>query len=649
MQSIILSGLFDSLFLPSKYPVFLGLYSNGKFIIILILIILFLLSFLLYRSRIPTINNASKSVDILLGFCPYKVFFILSVLLFIPSMVSDIRLSGDITIQLTAALHKFNGCTNSYNNWLTINPNDWSRNNFIFLTWWPPFSLYSLHTLLSSGLSLGNSLKIMICLCYLIGGLGFIASFKKIGFSRTTILIFAVFISFYCYTRDGLNSLIVMTFDFIGFAFFPWIIYFTFSYLQSFKNSSLEKRGIVCLFLLFLSMGSMYYVKNTWFLYASALSAFTCLHISFKFLQSRKILNGLFLISLATAAFFIPVIVLEYQNYTSSGISTLTGAIKENFGASWYNDVYGENYTKSTNGWQFIASILASPGFFSFGHKFFINGSYYMTNLDWIKDLVNQLDNELNYIIFNYIFYGFIANIALLYIFVKYQSLLPSKYLFFLVIIFTVSISLFATNTYLHKTANSLLNFDSRYRILTNVLIEIAILEIIVKSKILFKPMQRIALVIPFVLVVFSYPLLEGTIVAITSLHKSFQKKCETVNGITGSCSSIFSVSELLLKHQKLNQTVFIYYSKDLNIAPFNFAEKTVFINNQKQLDSLFKNYESSTNLRILLISNNMPKIDSARWQVWQRHLNADNSWFHENIKSSRYRFTYIDSGKTII
>ena len=62
--------------------------------------------------------------------------------------MSPVYLAGDITLQLTPALHKTAGLVNEYNSYLTIHMQDWSQDKINHISWWPPGFLYFIDVLI---------------------------------------------------------------------------------------------------------------------------------------------------------------------------------------------------------------------------------------------------------------------------------------------------------------------------------------------------------------------------------------------------------------------------------------------------------------------------------------------------------------------
>jgi hypothetical protein len=576
---------------------------------------------------------------------PYLIFSFLSILLFMPAILSKVNVAGDITIQLTAALHKYYNTVKDYNCYSTILSTDWSQDKINYITWWPPAFLFILDFLLLSGLSLGFGIKIMVFFSFIVGGCGFISAFRRMGISKITVLIFAILLSTYPLIRDGLTSVLIMSVDFLGFMFFPWLLFFSICYLENLKSYGYLKRLFYTL-ALFMCIGSLYWVKNTWFVYGCGLSTFVCINILKYFYNSKKIHIGIGLCAFAALAFSTCVVLLEYINYSKVGYSTLSGGIKAYSGAEWYNDMYGRYYTNSSYGWQLFGSILASPGFLSFGHKFFINGSYVVSNLDWIKSIIDSIDLRLNSIIFSYMIFGILGNLILYFTLVKYKNILPNNYFPLIITIMAITIVLFATNSFLHKTANSLLNFDARYRLLINILVEVALIEIMFRAKLLLNSKSRYFIVLPILLIVFSYPIVEGALSVKTIFQSSsLNSSSFTVNDIKGKDNSIIKLNEDLEKNRIPNRTVLIFYSKHQNISPFGYAEKTIFVTNENTMDKLVESFKSKKVLRLFLLVDNMPEIEQTKFKEWQRFLEAKSSWYNFQTNSSNYKLYYIDTG----
>ena len=215
---------------------------------------------------------------------------------------------------------------------------------------------------------------------------------------------------------------------------------------------------------------------------------------------------------------------------------------------------------------------------------------------------------------------------------------------------FFVSISLLAYHSYMQQTANSLLNFDARYRIVFNILIEVAIIEIFVLNSAYFINLKGRVIFLTLAVISFSYPVLDCAIYAKSNLKRFLQEdSIQTVNGIRGEGDNIFELNQALLRYQKKENTLLIFYAKHSNISPFNLAVKTHFAHKESDLDKLFRNYKSSKNIRILLLSDDMTELRSEKWNKWQRLIQAKEKWAHVRLKTNHYKLSFIDAEATIL
>ena len=228
IQSLLWGFVFYLAFLPSQSGVLLGLYSFKKFVVLCFLIFLSIVLFI-GHNRIAYLLSKRISVSLLerllngLMEHPVRVFTIFATLLYLPDLVMVAVLAGDVTIQSTSAIHKHAGLVDEYNCYLTIDRDDWSKDAESYTTWWPPGFLMLLDPVLSTGISFGWALKIIIYIAFISGGTGFIVLIQRFRLSRKTAAVFAFLLPLYIYTRTGLSTSMVMTVDFLGFAIFPWL------------------------------------------------------------------------------------------------------------------------------------------------------------------------------------------------------------------------------------------------------------------------------------------------------------------------------------------------------------------------------------------------------------------------------------------
>ena len=657
IQSLLWGFVFYLAFLPSQSGVLLGLYSFKKFVVLCFLIFLSLVLFI-GHNRIAYLLSKSISVSMLervlngLMEHPVRVFTIFATLLYLPDLVMVAVLAGDITIQSTSAIHKHAGLVDEYNCYLTIDREDWSKDAESYTTWWPPGFLMLLDPVLSTGISFGWALKIIIYIAFISGGTGFIVLIQRFRLSRKTAAVFAFLLPLYIYTRTGLSTSMVMTVDFLGFAIFPWLTIAALGYWEKVSQEPIVKlKSYALTLLLFPVIGLMYYIKNTWFIYACGLATYICLRVLYFNYSKKSVLQGVHLCAIAVLAFAIPVVSLEYSNYLKTGRTAISHAVSEDpTGGNWYDQMYGEHYTKSTQGSQLFVSTLCSPGWLAFGHDFFINASYLLGTTSLVADIADWFSPQLNNLILCYMLFALMGN-AVLWIFLyRFRTAIRFEYWLFVIVLMFVTVVFFTLHAYQYKTANPHLNFDTRYRVLFNILIEVTIIQVVLAGLIQLSNLVKRILFLKLLVVTISYPLLLNGFNRFGQFTNNLSWDQQTTNGIKSETYPSGFIQKRLSEVHHQGSSVFFFCANHCNIAPLDFAEKTVFASTHTELNSLFDTYRSSKKLRLLLLIEKEKSVPSNhQFEKWARKLNSEQTWRTVELNEIEDVFLYyIDAGITL-
>lgn len=657
IQSLLWGFVFYLAFLPSQSGVYLGLYSFKKFMMLSFLAFLSLVLLISHNRVVSLLSNwiPAPPVDrFLTGMMEYpvRVFIVLTTLLYLPDLLTVTFLAGDITIQSTSALHKHAGLVDEYNCYLTIKREDWSKDTESFTTWWPPGFLMLLDPVLSTGISFGWALKIIIYVAFITGGTGFIVLIQRFRLSRKTATVFAFILPLYIYTRAGFSTSMVMTVDFLGFAIFPWLTIAALAYWEKVRQEPIAKwKSYALTLLLFSVIGLMYYVKNTWFIYTCGLATYICLRVLYLNYSKKSVLQGILLCAIAVLAFAIPVASLEYSNYQKTGRTAISHAVSEDpTGGNWYDQMYGEHYTKSTKGSQLFASTLCSPGWLAFGHDFFIHASYLLGDTSLVSDIANWFSPQLNHLILCYMLFALMGNVVLWIFLYRYRKAIRVEYWLFVIVLMFVTVVFFTLHSYQYKTANSHLNFDARYRVLFNILIEVTIIQVVLTGIVQFSNLAKRFLYLKLLVVTISYPLLLNGFNRFGQFRNNLSWDQQTTNGIKSETYPSVVIQKRLSEVHNQGSSVFFFCAKHRNIAPLDFAEKTVFASTDTELNSLFDTYRSSKKLRLLLLiekENSVPS--NYQLEKWASKLNAEQAWKKVELNEIQDVFLYyIDTGITL-
>ena len=121
----------------------------------------------------------------------------------------------------------------------------------------------------------------------------------------------------------------------------------------------------------------------------------------------------------------------------------------------------------------------------------------------------------------------------------------------------------------------------------------------------------------------------------------------QTTNGIKSATYPSTVIRNRLSEVHHKGSSVLFFCAEHCNVAPLDFAVKTKFVSNNKQLNSLFDSYQSSKKLRLLLLIEKEKDIPSHhQLEKWAVKLSSKQAWkkvdLHEIEEVSLY---YIDAG----
>ena len=244
-----------------------------------------------------------------------------------------------------------------------IEDGDLSKDRIEHNIWYPPGPLYVLYPFVKLGLSPDIAARWMVFLGFLLGGCGFLALARNLGFQHSTLLAFALVLSLSTISRDGLGIITPTSADNIGFAIFPWLSLWTLRLLKSINSES--KVGTVILPFLGLGFatGGLFIVKYSWFVAGASLAFFLGIGL---FLFVRKLSFGrrMALMGTYSLCFFVPFLWLNHHNSKVSGVNALdyneSGSLGDN---AFIEMVYGPNFSSTARPQELPFSLAAGPGF----------------------------------------------------------------------------------------------------------------------------------------------------------------------------------------------------------------------------------------------------------------------------------------------
>ena len=213
---------------------------------------------------------------------------------------------------------------------------------------------------LSVGISLGNSLRIGLFLCMLIGGLGWIKFCEKLKLSASGLLLLIIIIGL----SVGPASSSYSTANVILFALVPWFIVWatTIGLLCDSQNDhppwgKLTINTVAFLFLL----GCFAWIKLSGMIVAGTIAALPLVSILLSKRKPSKNLRLVALYLLIGILFWVPFLTLENTNQNLSGLTAneLYSANDSDLQAP----LFGKHFEKSTRGGWLAWSALGGPGY----------------------------------------------------------------------------------------------------------------------------------------------------------------------------------------------------------------------------------------------------------------------------------------------
>jgi hypothetical protein len=343
--------------LRSQQPKWFALYSDKK-LLLLILCLLASFTWLWFSRRIKVSHKAFWFWN-KLSESPKITFLVLALLSSILYLGKGMSVGEDIGGQVKSSLQWYHGIVDHPNflaqpKWTNLSEDQtkWSLR--------PPGASWLPLPGLLIGLSLGNSLRIGLILCMLIGGLGWIKFCEKLKLPTSGLLLLAIIIGL----SVGLASCSYSTANVILFALVPWFMVWamTIGLLCDSQNDhppwgKLTINTAAFLFLL----GCFAWIKLSGMIVAGTIAALPMVSI---LLSKPKALESLRLVALYLLIgilFWVPFLTLENTNQNLSGLTAneLYSANDSDLQAP----LFGKHFEKSTRGGWLAWSALGGPGY----------------------------------------------------------------------------------------------------------------------------------------------------------------------------------------------------------------------------------------------------------------------------------------------
>ena len=206
------------------------------------------------------------------------------------------------------------------------------------------------------GLSLGNSIKLGVFLCLILGGCGWIRFFQKKEIHNSYIVFLSIMLGSFC----GISFTNYATANVILYAITPffilWVLRISDLSVQASPNLKLYSTIAVLLF----SLGFFSWIKLSGIIVAGTIGAYLFFFMAFGKDKQNKI-KLIFIFIFLGVGFWMPFFLLELVNHHLSGITA------DHFYSGNDSDLqaplFGKFWGNSTTGVLLIWSLISSPGY----------------------------------------------------------------------------------------------------------------------------------------------------------------------------------------------------------------------------------------------------------------------------------------------
>ena len=210
---------YQAAMLPSKNPVFIGLYSLEKVIGLVGILSICVIGIKFVH---PKLCSSMKAFLTKLNFSllsPYLSFVCLFILGSLFTASKGTNIGEDISAQVLSTQHFISGKINSPNIVLAPSNNDLSRNTAIWHIRPPGASWFALPGMFL-GLEIGNAIKFSLVLIGLLGGIGWLKLSNKLGVRKQGL----IYLSLLLGLSIGLTTNRLGTMNSTLFAIVPWML-----------------------------------------------------------------------------------------------------------------------------------------------------------------------------------------------------------------------------------------------------------------------------------------------------------------------------------------------------------------------------------------------------------------------------------------
>ena len=363
--------------LPSKEPIFLGLYSLNKSLAILISASV---GFKLCSPKTANFFFEKWAVKIpiprlfkLSWWNPQRSFVCLWFILAVLSLFRAFSLGDDFSNLLVGLKQYQNGITEEINTVVSPRSVDMSSSDLSSGFWYPPGPLYLIQFVYLLGFALADATRLSVFLASFSAGLGTLKVLEELEINQRI----RTFVAFIFCISIGNNFSGIASSDLFGLAILPWFFLLSLKISRSFlkDETSLFKISLL-LTGVGLVGGSVYWFKYSHFVFSCACAIFLCLEL----LQWKsawfKRLSAVLVFSLSFS--LLPFLLHFWQATTGLGSTALAYSEASITNHGYTLMQYGEHYLSTSRGWWLGTCFLLGGGWLYLPHGHFAYFAKYL-------------------------------------------------------------------------------------------------------------------------------------------------------------------------------------------------------------------------------------------------------------------------------
>lgn len=337
----------------SRNPEWFAIYSSTKFYFIICSVIF--CSFFFYIIRKITIPQTIIYSWDKLSDKSTILFLLISAISALPFILKGVHIGEDIGGQVKSSLQWINGQVVAPNILMEPSRNDIAidQGNWILR---PPGSTLIPIIGMRLGLSLGQSIKLGLFLCSIIGTIGWLFIFRRFNVNKNIILIIAIVLAL----DSGTSICGYGTANVILFALVPWFLKITLAIPSIFKELKIFPQKYLLIAIILFTLGCFAWIKLSGLIVAGTIGAI----LLFTMMQKKKCIDKLKFIlyfGLLGTIFWLPFVLLENINYTFTG-STANQLYSAN-DSDIQSPLFGKFWGESTKGVLLLWSFISAPGY----------------------------------------------------------------------------------------------------------------------------------------------------------------------------------------------------------------------------------------------------------------------------------------------